>query len=192
MPVDRVAVHALEYRGCSLIASMITSKPGVTRTMDAAGPRRVRGAGDGEAAIGLLQRGRVVDAVARHTHDMVVLLQHVDDMKFMLGEDLGEAVGVLDRLGDRGRFVRLGIAQRAAVEDIGAHPQGPWPSPGRSPTRRRSHLDLHAHFWRRSRSWPPHPREADRTAVRSREIETSRRHRPARRRARENRARRNR
>ena len=52
--------------------------------------------GDGDAAVGLLQRGGVVDAVAGHADDVAALLEDVDDVELVLGEDLGEAVGVLD------------------------------------------------------------------------------------------------
>ena len=72
--------------------------------------RGVGRAGDGDAAIGLLQRRRVVDAVAGHGDDMTALLQRLDDRIFVLGEDAGEAVGALDRLGDVGRqIVRIEV-----------------------------------------------------------------------------------
>ena len=60
--------------------------------------RRVGRAVHGDADVGLLERGRVVDAVARHADREAALLQHVDDRELVLGHHLREAVGVLDVL----------------------------------------------------------------------------------------------
>ena len=51
-----------------------------------------------DAAVRLLQGGSIVDPIARHTHDVTALLQHIHDMKLVFGQDLGEAVGVFDEL----------------------------------------------------------------------------------------------
>ena len=78
--------------------------------------------GHGDAAVGLFQRGGVVDPVAGHPDDVAALLQHVDDVVFVLGEDLGETVGGLDRLAHRRRFALLDIPEAGGVEDVGAQP----------------------------------------------------------------------
>ena len=44
------------------------------------------------------KRGGVVDAIAGHADDVTAFLQDVDDVELVLGEDLGEAIGLLDRL----------------------------------------------------------------------------------------------
>jgi hypothetical protein len=46
------------------------------------------GAGDahGHADVGLLERRRVVDAVAGHGHDVAAVLQRLDDLELVLGE----------------------------------------------------------------------------------------------------------
>ena len=80
---------------------MITAQPRCHQHDRGRGARRVGGAGDREAAIGFLQRRRVVHAVAGHADDVAMLLQHVDDVEFVLRKHLGKTVGVLDRLGDR-------------------------------------------------------------------------------------------
>ena len=67
-----------------------------------------------------------------------MLLQDIDNVKFMLREDLGETVGVLDGLGRRGGLVGLGVTQHRAVENI-------WRFPKRSQGVACHHLDLHAH-----------------------------------------------
>ena len=51
---------------------------------------------------------------------MAALLQHVDDVVFVLGKDLGETVCGLDGFGHRRRFVLLRIAQGCGVENVGA------------------------------------------------------------------------
>ena len=56
--------------------------------------RRVRRARNGDAAVGLLQRRGVVHAVAGHADDVAALLQDIDDVELVFGEDLGEAVGL--------------------------------------------------------------------------------------------------
>ena len=111
-------------------------------------PRGVGRAGDREAAIGLLQRGRVVDAVAGHADDVVMLLHDIDDVEFVLREHLREAVGVLDLLGGLRRFLLLGIAEFAAVENVGAHAEGLGHFARDRQRVAGHHLDLHAHLGR--------------------------------------------
>ena len=76
--------------------------------------------GYGDAAVRFFQGGGVVDPVAGHPDDVAALLQYVDDVVFVLGEDLGETVCGLDGFGYRRRFVLLRIAQGCGVEDVGA------------------------------------------------------------------------
>ena len=53
---------------------------------------------DGDADVGLLQRGRVVHAVAGHAHHVVALLQDGPELVLVLGEHLGEAIRLLHQL----------------------------------------------------------------------------------------------
>ena len=97
------------------------------------------GAGDahGDADIGGLERGRVVDAVAGHGDDVALALERADDPQLVLGIDAGEHAHLLD---DR---VELGVAHgaqlgaghepRARLEDRRARGR----SPRRSPDGRR-------------------------------------------------------
>ena len=103
---------------------MITDSPGVDQHDRRRGAGGIRRAGDGDAAIGLLERRGVVHPVAGHAHDVTVLLQHVDNVEFVLREDLGETIGVLDGFGYRRGFLGLGITKHAAIENVRAHPQG--------------------------------------------------------------------
>ena len=92
--------------------------------------RRVCRAGNGDAAVGLFQRGSVVHAVAGHADDVAALLQHVDDVELVLGEYLGEAVGLFDGLC---HCADLASSCRpiAGIEDVRAHTQLFATSPGR-------------------------------------------------------------
>ena len=102
---------------------MITERPGGHQHDRRGGAGGVGRARDGDPAVGLLQRGGVVDAVAGHPDDVPLFLEDVDDVELVLGEDLGEAVGVLDRRGHRFGLVTLCVAETAGVEDVGAQPQ---------------------------------------------------------------------
>mmetsp|Transcript_11527 Transcript_11527/g.23462 ORF Transcript_11527/g.23462 Transcript_11527/m.23462 type:complete len:287 (+) Transcript_11527:988-1848(+) len=86
--------------------------------------RCVRRSLHGDTDVGLLERGRIVDAVARHAGRPAPLLHYVDDHKLVLGEDSGEAVGNLHIVHhlDR-RWVRCVGRGRQLVEAThrGAH-----------------------------------------------------------------------
>ena len=85
------------------------------------GACRIGGAGDGHADVGLLERGGVVDAVAGHGHAVAGVLQGLDDAVLVFGEDLGEAVGGLDALGQvGGRCVALVAEHGVSGGDAGA------------------------------------------------------------------------
>ena len=80
---------------------------------------------------------------------MIVLLHDVDDVELVLRKHLGEAVCVLYLPGDLRRFVGLGIAHGAAVENVRAHPQGLGHLTRDRQRVARHHLDLDAHLGRR-------------------------------------------
>ena len=77
-----------------------------------------------------------------------MLLQHVDDVKFVLGKYLGETVGILDGLGHRRGFLGLGVTEGGAVENVCTHPQHLGGLPGDRQGVAGHHLDLHAHLGR--------------------------------------------
>ena len=82
------------------------------------------GAGDahGDADVGGLERGRVVDAVAGHGDDMALALQRADDAQLVFGIDAGEHAHVLDdgiELGVvHGAQLGAGDDPRAGLEDV--------------------------------------------------------------------------
>ena len=107
--VDDVGVHAVEDLPRRLERVDDGGQTGREEHDVGGGASGVRGALDGNARVGLLERGRVVDAVARHGHEVAALLQNLDHVVLVLREDLGEAVGRLDEV------VHLGAGHVAAA-----------------------------------------------------------------------------
>ena len=62
------------------------------------GASRIGGAAHRDAAVGLLQRRCVVDAVTGHGHHVPAVLQSLHDAVLVLREDAAEAVGLVDAL----------------------------------------------------------------------------------------------
>lgn len=53
---------------------------------------------DSDTTVGLLEGRSVVDTVTSHSGQVTTLLKHLDDLVLVLGEDLGETVGALDKI----------------------------------------------------------------------------------------------
>ena len=94
--VDRVAVHPLEDAAALLDRVDDHRQAGRHQHDGRRRARRVRRARNGDAAVGFLQRGRVIHPVAGHADDVAALLQHIHDVELMFGKHLGETVGLLD------------------------------------------------------------------------------------------------
>ncbi|KAF7571771.1 hypothetical protein PtrM4_092710 [Pyrenophora tritici-repentis] len=67
---------------------------------------------DSDTAVRLLQGGGVVDTVTSHGSQVTTLLEHLDDLVLVLGEDFSETVGALDK-------VVLGSTGKTAVDELG-------------------------------------------------------------------------
>jgi hypothetical protein len=67
---------------------------------------------DGDTTVGLLERWSIVDTVTSHGSQVTTLLQHLDDLVLVFGEDFGETVGALDK-------IVLGGAGETAVDELG-------------------------------------------------------------------------
>ena len=74
---------------------------------------------DGDTAVGFLERGRVVDAVACHGRQVAALLEHLDDLVLMFWEDLREAIRFFDEIVLRGA-AEAAVDELVAVVDFGA------------------------------------------------------------------------
>jgi len=57
---------------------------------------------DGNTTVRLLERGSVVDTVTSHGGQVTTLLEHLDDLVLVLGEDLSETIGALNKIVDSG------------------------------------------------------------------------------------------
>lgn len=67
---------------------------------------------DGNTTVRLLERRGVVDTVSSHSSQVTTLLQHLDDLVLVFGEDFGETVGALDK-------IVLGGTGETAVDELG-------------------------------------------------------------------------
>ena len=121
--VDGVAVHPLENLSALLDRIDDHRQAGRHQHDSRRRARRVRRARNGDAAVGLLQRGGVVHPVAGHADDVAALLQDIDDVEFVFGKHLGETVRFLDGLRQLRRLMTLRVAEAAGIENIRAHPQ---------------------------------------------------------------------
>ena len=85
-------------------ADRVDDRGEARRSQDKGGcaPGGVGGAADGDAAIRLLESGRIVHAVARHPDDVAARLQCFHDLVFVLRKYPAEAVGAFDRVHDGG------------------------------------------------------------------------------------------
>ena len=98
--VDDVGVHAMEDLPGSLERVDDGRETGGEEDDVGGGAGRVRGTLDGDTRVGFLEGGRIVDTVTRHGHEVTTLLQDLDDVVFVLGENLREAVGGFDEIVD--------------------------------------------------------------------------------------------
>lgn len=74
---------------------------------------------DSNTAVSLLERGSVVDTVTSHGSQVTTLLQHLDDLVLVLGEDFSETVGLLNEV-VLGRAGKTTVDQTLGVVDLGA------------------------------------------------------------------------
>lgn len=74
---------------------------------------------DSNTAVSLLQGRSVVDTVTSHGSKMSTLLEHLDDLVLVLGEHLGETIGLLDKV-VLGRTSQTTVDQALRVVDLGA------------------------------------------------------------------------
>lgn len=73
---------------------------------------------DSDTTVSLLQGGGVVDTVTSHSSQVTTLLEHLDDLVLVLGENLSETVGLLNKL-VLGRTGETTVDQTLRVVDLG-------------------------------------------------------------------------
>lgn len=98
--VDDVGVHAVENLARRLEGINDGTETGGKEDDIGGRAGSVRGTLDGNTSIGLLERGGVVDTVTSHGNEVATLLENLDDVVLVLGEDLGETIGSLDEIVD--------------------------------------------------------------------------------------------
>ena len=120
--VDDVGVHAVENLARSLEGIDDGAETGGKEDDIGGRAGSVRGTLDGNTSIGLLERGSVVDTVTGHGNQVAALLQDLDDVVLVLGEDLGETIGSLDEIVDlrAGHVTAATETEALSVVDVGA------------------------------------------------------------------------
>ena len=118
-PILDIRLHALEDLPRDLNrrddgAQPRSEKDNIRRSL-----RRLSRALNSNATVGFLKRRRVIHAIARHGRQMAALLEHLDDLVFVLGKDLGEAVRLLDQVVLRGA-AQAAVDQLVGVVHLGA------------------------------------------------------------------------
>lgn len=98
--VDDVSVHTMENLAGSLEGIDDSRETGSKENDIGSGTSSVRGTLDGNTSIGLLQGWGIVDTVTSHSNQVTTLLQDLDDIVLVLGEDLSETISSLDEIVD--------------------------------------------------------------------------------------------
>ena len=120
--VDDVGVHAVENLARSLQGVDDGTKTRGEEDDIGGGAGSVGGTLDGNTGIGLLERGSVVDTVTSHGNEVTTLLENLDDVVLVLGEDLGETIGGLDEIVDlrAGHVTATAETEALSVVDVGS------------------------------------------------------------------------
>ncbi|TKW53161.1 hypothetical protein CTA1_10886 [Colletotrichum tanaceti] len=113
-----VGLHALENLARQLDGRDDGAETGGKEHDIGSGLGGLGGTLDGDTAVGLLQRGSVVNTVTGHGSQVTTLLQHLDDLVLVLGEHLGETVGALAKIVD-GSAGHVAVEKLVRVVDLG-------------------------------------------------------------------------
>ncbi|EPE08776.1 hypothetical protein F503_04363 [Ophiostoma piceae UAMH 11346] len=119
--VDNVGVHAVENLSGSLQGINNGTKTGGKENDIGSGASSVRGTLDSNTGISLLQGGSIVDTVTSHGNEVATLLQDLDDVVLVLGENLGETIGSLNEIVNlgTGHVTTATKTQALSVVDVG-------------------------------------------------------------------------
>jgi hypothetical protein len=93
-----VSLHALENLACLLDGKDDGGKTRGKEDDIGGSLGSLGGTLDGNTTVRLLERGSIVDTVTSHGGQVTTLLEHLDDLVLVLGEDLGETVSTLDEI----------------------------------------------------------------------------------------------
>ncbi|TLS28806.1 hypothetical protein PpBr36_01840 [Pyricularia pennisetigena] len=119
--VNDVGVHTVENLARSLEGVDDGTKTGGKEDDISSRAGGVRGTLDSDTGISLLQRRSVVDTITSHGNQVTTLLQNLDDVVLVLGENLGETVGGLNEIVDlrAGHVTATTKTQALSIVDVG-------------------------------------------------------------------------
>ena len=93
-----VGLHTLENLAGSLDGKNDGRQTGSKEDDIGGGLSSLGGTLDGDTAVRLLQGRSIVDTVTSHGSQVTTLLEHFDDLVLVLGENLSETIGTLDKI----------------------------------------------------------------------------------------------
>lgn len=116
-----VCVHTVENLARSLEGVDDSTKTGGKEDDIGGRASGVRGTLDSDTSVSLLQRGSVVDTVTGHGNQVATLLQDLDDVVLVLGENLGETIRSLNEVVNlrAGHVTTATKTQALSVVDVG-------------------------------------------------------------------------
>lgn len=119
--VDNVGVHAVENLAGSLKSVDDSTKTGGKEDNVGSGAGSIGSTLDSNTGISLLQRGSVVDTVTSHGNEVATLLENLDDVVLVLGEDLSETIGSLNEIVNlrTGHVTATTETEALSVVDVG-------------------------------------------------------------------------
>lgn len=119
--VDNVGVHAMENLAGSLERVDDGRETGSQEDNVSSRAGGVRSTFDGNTSIGLFQGWSVVDTVTCHGNEVTTLLENLDDVVLVLGEDFGKTIGSLDEIVDfgAGHFTATTETETFSVVHVG-------------------------------------------------------------------------
>jgi len=107
-----VSLHTLENLAGSLDGENDGGKTGSKEDDIGGSLSSLSGTLDSDTTVRLLERRSVVDTVTSHGSQVTTLLEHFDDLVLVLGEDLSEAIGLLNE-------IVLGSTGETTVDELG-------------------------------------------------------------------------
>lgn len=120
--VDDVGVHAVENLAGGFEGIDDGAETGGKEDNIGSRAGSVGGTLDSNTRISLLERGSIVDTVTSHGNEVATLLENLDDVVLVLGENLSETVGSLNEIVNlRARHVTTATeTETLSIVDVGA------------------------------------------------------------------------
>jgi hypothetical protein len=119
--VHDVGVHAVENLAGGLKSVDDGTETGGKEDNIGSGTGSIGSTLNGNTGIGLLEGGSIVDTVTSHGNEVATLLENLDDVVLVLGENLGETIGSLNEIVDlrSGHLTAAAKTKTFSVIDVG-------------------------------------------------------------------------